>query len=408
MGLMFEEEGLRESFTSLDGRKACGVDEVRKEDYGRNLESNLKDLASRIRRLGYRPKPVRRVYIPKSGGGKRPLGIPCTEDKIVQDRMSQILVGIWEPQFCDCSYGYRPGRSAHDALKRLTQVVFKEWTQYVVEADIKGFFSNVSHEHLLRFLKHRIGDPVFLRLVERFLKAGVMEDGAFHGSEAGTPQGGLVSPVLSNIYLHYVLDLWFEKRFAKKCRGKVYLIRYCDDFVGCFEYREDAEMFHHDMQLRLKEFNLEVEPNKTKILSFGSQSLGKAEETFTFLGFTHYVARSRKGSFKVGRKTDRKRFRVKLKGINATLRGLRTKGAAAMLEFLRQHLRGIFGYYAVSENSRAITAYYWLASKLLFKWLNRRSGRKSITWVRFTKLLEAGLLPFPRIIHSFYTTTTRT
>jgi RNA-directed DNA polymerase len=305
--LMFEEEGLRESFTSLDGRKACGVDEVRKEDYGRNLESNLKDLASRIRRLGYRPKPVRRVYIPKSGGGKRPLGIPCTEDKIVQDRMSQILVGIWEPQFCDCSYGYRPGRSAHDALKRLTQVVFKERTQYVVEADIKGFFSNVSHEHLLRFLKHRIGDPVFLRLVERFLKAGVMEDGAFHGSEAGTPQGGLVSPVLSNIYLHYVLDLWFERKVRPTFPGEAYLTRFADDFVVNFQNRNDAEVFHWKLVQRFKEFGLELASEKTRLIQFGRFARGNKAEydekpaTFDFLGFMHVCGTDQGGKFTVVR-----------------------------------------------------------------------------------------------------------
>ena len=213
MGQLFDIEGLHESFDSLDGRKAVGVDGVKKEDYGENLEINLIDLSARLRRLGYRPKPVRRVYIPKPDGGKRPLGVPCLEDKIVQDRLARILMAIWEPQFCHCSFGYRPGKSAHDALREIDRIIFRERTQYIVEADIKGFFNSVSHEHLVMFLKHRINDPKFLRTIQRFLKSGAIEDGNFHASEQGTPQGGLVSPVLSNIYLHYTLDLWFEKRF---------------------------------------------------------------------------------------------------------------------------------------------------------------------------------------------------
>jgi RNA-directed DNA polymerase len=198
-------------------------------DYAEGLEERLTDLSARLRRLGYRPKPVRRVYIPKGDGHYRPLGIPSFEDRLVQDRLSRILQAIWEPQFCDCSYGFRPGRSAHDALARVAEIITCEQTQWVVEADIQGFFDHVSHDPLMRFLEHRIADPVILRTVRRFLKAGVMEDGAFIASEEGTPQGGLVSPVLANIYLHYVLDLWFEKRYANSCQGKAHLVRFADD-----------------------------------------------------------------------------------------------------------------------------------------------------------------------------------
>jgi RNA-directed DNA polymerase len=310
MGLLSDPEGLRESFERQNGRKAPGVDGVRKDDYAVGLDARLEELSGRLRRLSYRPQPVRRAYIPKGDGRYRPLGVPSFEDRLVQDRLSQILQAIWEPEFCDSSYGFRPGRSAHDALRRVAEVITNEGTQWVVEADIKGFFDHVSHSHLMRFLEHRLGDPNVLRIVRRFLKAGVMEDGVFTASDEGAPQGGLVSPVLSNIYLHYVLDLWFEKRFARDCAGKAFLIRYADDYVACFEHEGDARAFLEAMTARLAQFDLEVAPSKTALLRFGSQALGLTREqyqgprTFSFLGFTHYVGRSQRGRFMVGRRTD--------------------------------------------------------------------------------------------------------
>ncbi|MDJ0892558.1 MAG: group II intron reverse transcriptase/maturase [Gammaproteobacteria bacterium] len=291
MGLLFDLEGLRESFERQDGRKAPGVDGMRKEQYGEGLEERLEELSARIRRLGYRPKPVRRVYIPKGDGRYRGLGVPSFEDRLVQDRLSGTLQAIWEPEFCDCSFGFRPGRSAHDALRRVAEVITNEGTQWVVEADIKGFFDHVSHSHLVKFLEHRIADPKLLRIVQRFLKAGIMEDGVFTASEEGTPQGGLVSPVLSNIYLHYVLDLWFERRFARGCEGKAYLIRYADDYVACFSQEADARRFLAEMPQRLAQFELQVEPSKTAILRFGRQAMGRkardpqGPRTFCFLGY---------------------------------------------------------------------------------------------------------------------------
>ena len=404
MGLLFDPEGLRESFERQDGRKAPGVDGVRKEDYAAGLDARLEDLSARIRRLGYIPKPVRRTYIPKGDGRYRPLGVPSFEDRLVQDRLSRILQGLWEPEFRDCSYGFRPGRSAHDALRRVAEVITNEGTQWVVEADIKGFFEHLSHSHLLAFLKHRIGDPNLLRIVQRFLKAGVMEDGAFTASEEGAPQGGLVSPVLSNIYLHYVLDLWFEKRFARGCTGKAFLIRYADDYVACFEHEADARAFLTAMSERLAQFDLEVEPSKTARLPFGSRCLGRADRdaggprTFSFLGFTHYVGRSRKGRFVVGRKTDGKRVRKKLKLLGERLDALRAHGGAAMVTYLIRHLRGHIQYYGVSGNSRGVAGYVYFAAALLFKWLNRRSQRRSLTWKRFTARIRP-LLPKVRIVH---------
>ena len=409
MGMLFNPEELCASFERLNGNKASGVDGVRKADYAKGLEERIADLSKRLRRLGYRPKPARRVYIPKAGGGRRPLGIPSFEDRIVQDRLSQILQAIWEPEFRDCSYGFRPGRSAHDALRRVAEVITNGRTQWVVEADIKGFFDHVNHDHLLRFLRHRIADPCFVRIIQRFLKAGVMEDGVVSASEEGTPQGGLVSPVLANIYLHYVLDVWFEKRYARMCRGKAYLVRYCDDFIACFQNEEDARRFRSELAKRLAEFDLEVEPSKTAVLRFGSEAQRNCKgdglrcpKTFNFLGFTHYVGRSRSGRFVVGRRTEGRRFRKKLQMLNERLRQLRVQGGKAMMDYFKRHLEGHIRYYGVSGNYQRLQAYVYLASRLLFKWLNRRSQRRSMTWERFSKILRRGPLPRVRIVHNLY------
>ena len=409
MGMLFAPDELRASFERQGKNKAPGVDGVRKADYALGLDERIADLSKRLRRLGYRPKPSRRTYVPKASGGRRPLGIPGFEDRIVQDKLSQILQAIWEPEFRDCSYGFRPGRSAHDALRRVAEVITNGHTQWVVEADIKGFFDHVNHEHLLRFLRHRIADPCFVRIIQRFLKAGVMEDGAVSASEEGTPQGGLVSPVLANIYLHYVLDMWFEIRYARTCRGKAYLVRYADDFIACFQNEEDARRFRSELTKRLAEFDLEVEPSKTAVLRFGSSAQRNCDrdglrrsKTFNFLGFTHYVGRSRSGRFVVGRRTEGKRFRKKLQMLNKRLRQLRVEGGKAMMDYFKRHLGGHIRYYGVSGNYRQLKAYAYWASRLLFKWLNRRSQRRSITWERFSKILRGGLLPRVRIVHNLY------
>jgi group II intron reverse transcriptase/maturase len=338
----------------------------------------------------------------------RPLGIPCFEDRIVQDRLSGILQAIWEPEFRDCSYGFRPGRNAHQALKRLGEVITLDQTQWLVEADIKGFFDHVDHDWLMKFLAHRIADPVLLRVIRRFLKAGVLEEGLLQPSEAGTPQGGLVSPVLANIYLHYVLDLWFEKRFARSCRGRAKLIRYADDFVACFTHEEDAKRFSEALIERLAEFALEVEPSKTALLRFGSYAkrqciklgLGRPP-TFDFLGFTHYVTQSRSKRFMVGRKTQGSRISRKLKEVGVRLANLRTSGGRAMMDYAKRHLQGHTAYFGVSGNSRSLKTYVYRVSQVLFKWLNRRSQRKSVNWARFGEVLKTWLPPV-RIKHNLY------
>jgi group II intron reverse transcriptase/maturase len=409
MGMLSDPEGLRASFERQAVSKASGVDGMRKADYAEGLQDRLADLSARLRCLGYRPKPVRRVYIPKaSGGGRRALGVPSFEDRLVQDRMSAILQAIWEPEFRDCSYGFRPQRSAHQALKRLATIITVEHTQWIVEADVKSFFDQVSHEHLRRFLAHRISDPRFLRIIDRFLKAGVLEDGVFGASEQGTPQGGLVSPALANIYLHYCLDLWFEKRYAKSCRGQAHLVRFADDFVACFQQEEDARRFLAELQDRLAQFDLKVEPSKTRLLRFGDwaqahcQSEGlRRPSTFNFLGFTHFVTRSRRGQFAVGRKTQRERLRKKWKAISVRLAALRAHGGRAMMDYVRRHLQGHIQYFGVSGNIRSVRCYIRRAERLLFKWLNRRSQRRSVRWERFSPVLQRSL-PRARIVHNLY------
>lgn len=414
MGMVFRSNGLDASFQGLAANKAPGVDGIRKADYEQSLESNLENLSKRLRTLGYRPRPARRVYIPKSNGGRRPLGIPCFEDRIVQDRMSHILQSIWEPEFRDCSYGFRPKRSAHDALRRLAKVITHEPIGFVVEADIKGFFENVDHDHMIRFLEHRIGDKRFILLLHRFLKAGIMEDGAFTASDRGTPQGGLVSPVLANIYLHYALDWWFEGRFAKSCRGKAFLVRYADDFVVCFQHEDDARQFTSELPKRLAMFGLEVEPSKTQMLRFGRFARQnchrdglKRPKTFDFLGFTHYCGSSQTGRFVVGRTTEKRRFAKKLREVHQRLRNLRIQGGAAMVKYAQQHLRGHIQHYGVSGNIARLRQYRKEVARRLFFWLNRRSQRRSLTWARYNALLREGLLPTARTIHHLYPVPTR-
>jgi len=406
MGLLAAEEGLAESYDRQPSNNAAGVDGIDKATYVRELEANLADLSARLKRMGYRPKPSRRVYIPKSSGrGQRPIGIPSFEDRIVEDRLSRILQAIWEPEFRECSYGFRPGRNAHQALNRLGHIIGTERTQWVYEADLKNFFGSVSHEHMMRFIEHRIGDSNLLRLIRRFLKAGVMDEGVFSASEQGTPQGNLVSPVLSNIYLHYTLDEWFERRFARQCRGKAFLVRFADDFVACFEFEADARAFEHALKERLQSFELEIEPTKTALLRFGELApiLCKRDglkwpRTFSFLGFTHYMRARRDGRIVLRRKTEAVRMRRKLREYGRRLKAMRTAGARAMQTFTLQHWRGHLQYFRVCGNSQSVSTYAFHLKCLLFKWLNRRSQRRSFSWPAFAAWLDTWLPP-PRLGH---------
>ena len=409
---LLKEDLLRECFAKLRGDAAAGIDEITKEDYAKNLEENLAALVGRLHTMSYRPQPVRRVYIPKPGTDKqRPLGIPVLEDKLVQAAMVRILEPIYEQDFIEDSYGFRPERSCHDALRALSETVERGDIEWIVEADIKGFFDHVDHDHLMRFLNHRVGDPRMQRMVKRFLISGVSEDGVFTASEEGTPQGGVISPLLANMYLHYVLDLWYERAFRKVCRGRTRLIRYADDFVVCFACQADAERFRRELVTRLAKFGLEVEPSKTKVIAFGPSAAARARqegkakpETFDFLGFTHYCSRRKDGTgFRMKRRTARKRLRAKLSAFGQWLQQSRAKmKTRAIWEAARMKLAGHYRYYGVTDNFPSLQQFAHQAERLIVKWLNRRGGRRQMTWEQFRKMARRWPLPRPRIhVHFF-------
>ena len=396
---------LLECFTKLNGKAASGIDNITKEKYARNLDANLEDLVKRLHEMSYRPQPVLRVFIPKPGSNKqRPLGIPTLEDKLVQACLVKILQAIYEQDFIDDSYGFRPARNCHGALRALNQTVANKPIHYIVEADIKGFFDNVEQEQLMAFISHRIADKRILRYIKRFLKAGISEDGLHKASERGTPQGGVISPLLANIYLHYTLDLWFEKRIKRQCRGYARMVRYADDYVVCFENASDAKHFMVAMEARLNQFHLEVAPEKTKLLEFGlfaqskARARGERTKTFDFLGFTHYCSTNRHGlTFRMKRKTISKRFTAKLVGYKAWLRANRTLPTLEILKITAAKLRGHYGYYGVTDNSKRINSFFFEVKKTLFKWLNRRGKRGCYTWEKYCLLLARYPLPEPRI-----------
>jgi group II intron reverse transcriptase/maturase len=409
IGHFINEEALVESHMAMVKGKATGVDGVTKEMYERNLEPNIAGLVERLKRKSYKPQPARRTYIPKDEKSMRPLGIPAYEDKLVQHALKRILEAIYEQDFLDFSYGFRPGRGVHNALRKLTRII--EWGKinYIVDADIKGFFNHVDHEWMMKFLALRIGDPNIQRLVRRMLKAGIEEDGNVEPTEEGTPQGSVVSPVLANIYLHDALDLWFEAVVKKQCRGQAEIVRFADDFVCCFQYKDDAERFYKALVQRLAKFNLSVAEEKTKIIEFGryaeenrkKRGMGKPD-TFDFLGFTHYCSKSRKGKFRVKRKTSAKKFRQKAKAMKAWIRANRHLDQETFIKTIRAKLRGHYRYYGITDNARKIKSFYLITRNLIFKWLNRRSQRKSMTWDKFTDVVKFFNLPQPRIYVNIY------
>lgn len=401
-------DNLRSCFEAIEPGAAPGVDGVTKDKYGEQLESKLQELADRLGRMGYRPQPVRRVVIPKAGSHKkRPLGVPTVEDKVVQMAMTRVLTEIYEADFLSCSYGYRPGQSCRDALGALGRTIQRQKVGWVVETDIRGFFDHVNHEWLIQFLELRIGDPRMIRIIWRMLKGGVMEDGLVRASEEGTPQGAILSPLLSNVYLHYVLDLWFERRFRHQCRGEAYLFRYADDFIGCFQYREDAERFLVELKARLEKFHLEVEASKTRLIQFGrfarqdAERKGQQSEEFDFLGFTHSCGQTRAGSFKVQRRTSMKKFRGKLKDLKRWIKTRRwATTAGPILREAKQRLQGHLNYYAITDNYRMCESFRHQFARLIFKWLNRRSQRRSYTWEQFESALDWVRWPSIRIDRS--------
>lgn len=407
---LLNEENLTKCHHELPSKKATGVKGITKEMYEEQLAENIQDLVQRLKRKAYRPMPVRRSYIPKAGSNrKRPLGIPEHEDKIVQRAIAKILNAIYEQDFLDSSFGFRPRRNCHDALKILNVYLERKATNYIVDADIKGFFDNVSHDWMMKFVGHRINDPSFLRIIARFLKGGYMEDAKFYKTDSGTPQGGLVSPILANLYLHYVLDLWFEKIVKPRCRGQAYLVRYADDFVCCFQYKEDATKFYQALINRLKNFDLEVAEDKTKIIPFGKNARKECEnegmrkpQTFDFLGFTHYCSTGRKGQFRVKRKSSKKKMDAKLRQCAEWLKRNRHVRMVDIVKHLSRSLKGYYNYYCITDNTSSVDTFQDEVKRLLFKWMNRRSQRKSFNWEQFVLFMKKFPLPRPSVKVNIY------
>ena len=396
-------DNLRVCYDTLKANKATGVDGVTKEEYGKNLVQNLQGLSQRLKDMKYRPQPKRRSYIPKPGSDKgRPLGISSFEDKLVESVVNRVLEPIYERAFEDSSYGYRPGRSPHQCLDELGRTIQQKYVNYVVEADIRSFFDKVNHKWMIKFLEHRIGDPRIIRLIVRMLKAGIMEDGLVRVSEEGTPQGAILSPLLSNIYLHYALDLWFGRRFKERSSGQAYYFRFADDFVACFQYRSDATAFLEQLEDRLQGFGLELAPEKTRCIEFGrfarenARKKGQKPQEFTFLGFTHYCGKSERGYFKLKRRTSRKKLGQSLKKFADWARRSRNiLSKVQMLERARIRVSGHLNYYAITDNSDKCSSYVYYAKGILFKWINRKSQRSSYTWEGFKQVLKLIGWPSP-------------
>jgi group II intron reverse transcriptase/maturase len=397
-------ELLRMAFERLERNKAPGIDGRTVKDYEANLESNLRDLEQRLHRGTYRPLPSLRHEIPKGDGKTRPLGIAAVEDKLVQRAVVMILERIYEVDFSESSFGFRPGRSCHDALGVLGKIIATKKVNWISDADIKGFFDNVNHEQLLELLRTRIGDPRMLRLIERFLKAGVMIEGRRHETDDGVPQGAVLSPLLANVYLHYVLDQWFERDVKPRLKGQAYLVRYADDFICAFENESDAKRFQEVLVKRLARYSLELALEKTKLLRFGrfaerdTARLGAGQPgVFDFLGFTHYCGHSRAGKFKLKRRTSKKKMRTKVRDMKDWFRSQLTVPIAEVWPILNAKLRGHYQYYGINDNWPQLMKYQRLVERLSFRWMRRRSHKgKTHSWSNFRAFVKQHPLALPR------------
>jgi RNA-directed DNA polymerase len=396
---------LRAAYFALRPKAAPGVDGVTWTDYGEDLEGNLRDLHARVHRGAYRARPSRRVYIPKPDGRQRPLGIAALEDKLLQRALVEVLNAIYERDFLGFSYGFRPGRSPHHALDALAAGLAGRKVNWVLDLDFRDYFSSLDHRWLERFLEHRIADRRVLRLIQKWLAAGVIENGSWTAFDEGVPQGASVSPLLANVYAHYVFDLWAHQWRRRHARGDVVIARFADDAVVGFQYRDDAERFRADLRDRLARFSLELNAEKTRLIEFGrfaaqdrkARGLGKPE-TFNFLGFTHVCGKSRAGRFKLKRVTDSKRMRAKLRALKGEIERRRHQPIPEQGEWLANVLRGHYQYYAVPENSEALRAFRHQTRRHWCKALRRRSQRTTLTWERMTRLADRWL-PQPRILH---------
>jgi len=404
---VYAVERLRESYFRLKREATPGIDGETWRHDGEKLEENLQNLSGRLKRGAYRAKPVQRVYIPKADGRQRPIGVPVLEDKIVQRAVAEVMGAIYEQDFLGFSYGFRPGRSTHQALDALAVGLMTKKVNWVLDADIRGFFDTLDHGWLVKFVEHRIGDRRIVRLIQKWLKAGVLEEGKRIQSEVGTVQGGSISPLLANIYLHYAFDLWIQQWRKKQVQGEVIVVRYCDDFIVGFQHRHEAERFLADLHERLRRFGLELHPDKTRILEFGrfarenrNRHGERKPETFNFLGFTHSCSQTRKGMFTVLRKTMRKRRQAKLREVHLELKRRMHDPVPKQGAYLRSVVGGHFRYYAIPMNGPSLSAFRKEIGRLWCKVLRRRSHKHSLAWDRMKRLMDRWL-PLARVCHPY-------
>lgn len=407
---LINKELLMQCHKEVDGNKAVGIDEITKREYSENLEGNIENLVDRLKRKSYKPMPSLRVYIPKSNGKMRPLGIACYEDKIVQLALKKILEAIYEPKFLNCMHGFRANRRCHTAVKELHDRINIGKITRVVDADIKGFFDHMKHEWILKFLNYYIKDKNILRLVKKYLKAGIIDNGQLVKSDEGTAQGNIISPVFANIYMHNVLTLWFQYIIAKECKGECFLVVYADDFIAGFQYPWEAERFYEQLRSRMAKFGLELEENKSRIVESGrylaSLKAKRGESTrlgtFDFLGFTFYCGRTTKGNPWIMPKTSSKKFRQKVKEIKIWLYNNKEQKLGKLMYMLNVKLVGHYRYYGISFNSRMISNYKQQVRELLYKVLNRRSEKKSYTREGFIEMMKYYKLANPKIYYSLF------